>query len=473
MAKAVPVICLIALGLLAGCETSNMQKPFGPYVSTLKDGEYVTKDAPNGRFTVLSIRQSGGKGFFGAWHSDYKRLIHNGRIVIEKSDLIEPWPGLDRPAFFVHSNSPLEKEEYLVHETAGKVVVDRIDHGDLEHSDSQRVMTREFPFGYPLRAGARYFPGVSTPGFLLSVFPMKVQVLPAPFNERRDKLWIQSLASISPDQKSFAYVDSLDEPSSLLVADDNGESRDALPIPIVSLPREPDPKVNPYERVRAWFDQSYTWQRNAEGKWDIVPIAPVAPEHRNTANPLEEIFLTEAGGYRNCFITAHKGCASGWRQATAGEMNREFGEDYTPPFVYAPVTPMQAFGANAKLVLLRRVHFSGSGYTLFAESTPEKVVAEISRRLQQRKITFVRVDQCPRGEDNKRSDCDALIKSNLGKQGRNGYGLDEVIHAGETGGTVFVMRNLAVVVLSSKNGGTMIATIFRQDFSRGDPPSAE
>jgi len=71
-------------------------------------------------------------------------------------------------------------------------------------------------FGYPLRAGARYFPGVSTPGFLLSVFSMKLQVLPAPFNERRDKLWMQSLASISPDQKSFAYVDDLDDPSNLL-----------------------------------------------------------------------------------------------------------------------------------------------------------------------------------------------------------------------------------------------------------------
>lgn len=454
---------MLAACLLTGCFSSTPLKPEGPYVKTLHDGETVAHAAPYGEFTILSIDySSGGGSFMTSGVNSYMRLIFRDKIAFEKARAIEPWLGLDKPAFFVEDSFG-EWAEYLVYEAAGKPVVERIEAGNMYHSGRRRVYAQGFPFGYPWRQGVRYFPRAETPGGLFSVFPAKTQELPQPVDLRK-RLDAYTLAAISPDETSFAYVDSMEEPTFVLVVDANGERRDPIPFPRVQLPPRPGPAINPYERVWSWFNATYAWQRDSNGKWSAKAVAPAA---RAAANPLEEIFLSDRTGYRSCFTAADAYCLTTWHQASSAEVAKEEPGDAEQPLVYAPSIPAQAFGANAKLLIYQRSFWSNSGYLLYTDATPALVAAEYMKRLEQRKIPFVRSDQCPKSNDG-RADCEAQLKSRLNITRKYDDWLIRKLRYAAPGVTVFVLPDLVISLSASAQGSTVIQTVYRGDLLRAE-----
>ncbi len=405
---------------------------------------------------------SGGGSFMTSGVNSYMRLIHRDKIVFEQAREIEPWLGLDKPAFFVEYSS-VDWGEYLVHEAAGKPVVERIEEGNMHHSGRRRVYAEGFPFGYPWRSGVRYFPRAETPGGLFSVFPAKTRELPQPVDLLK-RLDAYTLAAISPDETSFAYVDSMEAPTFILVVDANGERRDPIPIPRVQLPPRPGPAINPYERVWSWFNATYTWQRDSNGKWSAKTVAPA---ERAAANPVEEIFLSDRTGYRSCFTAADAYCLTSWHQASSAEVAKEEPGDAAQPLVYAPSIPIKAFGANAKLLVYQRSFWRNSGYLLYTDATPAQVVAQYVQRLERRKIPYVRSDQCP-GSDNGSVDCNALLKSRLNITRRYDDWLIRKLRNAGPGATMFVLPDLVISFSTSEQGSTAILTVYRGDLARAE-----
>ncbi|MES2161525.1 MAG: hypothetical protein V4476_10250 [Pseudomonadota bacterium] len=454
---------LLAACLLTGCFGSTPLKPEGQYVKTLLDGEKVAKATPYGEFTILTIDySSGGGSFMTSGVDSYMRLIHRDKIVFKEARAIEPWLGLEKPAFFVEYSFG-DWGEYFIYEAAGKPVVERIEEGNMYHSGRRRVYAKGFPFGYPWRQGVRYFPRAETPGGLFSVFPAKTKELPQPVDLLK-RLDAYTLAAISPDETSFAYVDSMEAPTLVLVVDANGERRDPIPIPRVELPPRPGPAINPYERVWSWFNATYAWQRDGNGKWSAKAVAPA---ERAAANPVEEIFISDRTGYRSCFTAADAYCLTTWHQASSAEVAKEEPDDAAQPLVYAPSIPTQAFGANAKLLVYQRSFSSNSGYLLYTDATPALVAAEYVKRLERRKIPFVRSDQCPKSNDGG-ADCDAQLKSRLNITRRYDDWLIRRLRNTGPGATVFVLPDLVISLSASALGSTVIQTVYRGDLLRAE-----
>jgi len=446
---------MLATSLLTGCFSTMHYKPEGKYAKTLFDDEDVTKAVPHGEFTKLTVRYLGGGSYMTSGEVISERLIYRDKIVIKEARQLEPWSELDTPAFFAEVYEDYYWRDFLIHEVDGKPVVERIEQGTPGRDDTQRVATRGFNFGYPLRQGVRYFPRAMTPGFLLSVFPMKVSVLPQPVDLLK-RLAANQLAAVSPDEKSFAYVDDMNAPSFVMVVDDNGERRDPIPIPRVELAPRPESDVNPYDRVRTWFNATYKWQRDSNGKWAAEPLAPVTPP---AANPAEEIFLSERTGYRSCFTAADAHCLDNWHQASRDEVVKAIPYDPAQPMVYAPSVPTQAFGANVKLLAYETSSGIYSGYTLYSDSPPAQVMAEYAKRLESRRIPYVRSDQCTHKQW--WPDCDDLIKSKLNIGPSNNRLRDLVIDAARGPATVFILPDMLVSLLTTKDGGTVMRTAYR------------
>jgi len=254
-------------GLMTGCQSEPA--PTGVYAKYLKPGEEVTKAVVQERFVMLSIFYHTGSGYFTSTQQRYMRLIHRDKIVVKKSRLIEPWQGLGRPVYFAEIDDDLPTSNYLIYEAAAKPIVKRIDAGDPTSDYTTRIATEQYYFGFPMQTGLRYFPGRLAPGFLLSVFPISVKILPNTYKDHRS-YFVPVLASISPDGKSYVYVDSADAPSIVMVVDDVGEVRAVGPRSVVHLPPEPAPEINPYERLWSWFSATYAWRRNSVGQWNVV-----------------------------------------------------------------------------------------------------------------------------------------------------------------------------------------------------------
>ncbi|MQA41728.1 hypothetical protein [Rugamonas aquatica] len=460
LVKLLGLVVLVAC-LFAGCFGTSPRKPEGIYVKTLFNGETVTEATRYGEFTRLSIEYSdGGGSYFSSGRNSYLRLIHRDKIVVKEARQIEPWPGLDTPTFFAESYVD-DWREFLIHEAAGKPVVERIEQGDMSRDDTRRLTTEGFRYGYPWRQGVRYFPRAMTPGFLLSVFPMKLKVLPH-LADLRYRLEAYTLAAISPDEQSFAYVDSMDAPTFVMVVDQTGERRDPIPIPRVELPPRPGADVNPYERVWSWFNATYTWQRDSNGKWAAKPVAPA---QRAAANPAEEIFLSERIGYRSCFTAADAYCLTNWHQASRAEAAKAEPRDEAMPFAYAPSEPMRAFGGNVKLLVYGTSYWNNSGYLLYTDAAPGQAAAEYVKRLESRKIPFVRSDQCAKSSDGDR-DCDGLLKSRLNIKSTYDDWLGKRLRNPRPGETMFVLPDLVISFLAAENGSTIIQTQYRGDLSR-------
>jgi len=449
------IFALLALSALAGCSGRTPSKPQGPYATTLHDDEHVEKAVPYGQFTVLSVVKTGGGSYMTSMRLDYMRLIHRDKILIDEARAIVPWPGLDSPTFFAEYYVDNYWKEFLIHEAAGKPVVEHIDQGP-ERDDTRRIGTEGFRYGYPWRQGVRYMPRARMPGFMLTASPLSVRVLPYP-PELKHRLEAYTLAAMSPDEQSFAYVDSMDAPTFVMVVDEQGARRDPIPIPRVDLPPRPDADVNPYERVRNWFNATYTWKRDSNGHWAAEPVVLA---QRSAVNPVEEIFLSERTGYRQCFTSADAHCLANWHQATRAEVMKAEPGDGDMPLAYAPSVPMQAFGANVKMLAYGTSYWNNSGYFLYADGTPAQVVAEYVKRLESRKIVFVRSDQCPR-PDGGDADCDEQLKSRLKITATDDDWLGKRLRNTAPGVTTFVLPDLVISVSASAKGGTIIQTQYR------------
>jgi hypothetical protein len=103
-----------------------------------------------------------------------------------------------------------------------------------------------------------------------------------------------------------------------------------------------------------------------------------------------------------------------------------------------------------------------------ADGAQQARATQLSARLQNRHIPFVRVDQCPRRLDH-RGKCEAQLAEKLGRTGSAGGELDQLIHdMADQPGVLFVLPSMAVLGRARVEGGSVIRTMLRADFSRKD-----
>lgn len=450
-----------ALSMLAGCNPFT-EPPTGEYAHVLERGEKVVKAEPYGRFTALSVEYRQGGGSLMSTHNESMRLIHGEKVVVRNTDAIERWTDFAAPVYFTKLG-----DEYkllaLVHERAGKAVVVRISAAVNGYEG-----TEPYPHGFPLSPGIRYFPVSQLPGFLVRAMPVTVTPLPKASNGG-DSLQLHALAAVSPDGKSFAYVDDEAAPSVVMVIDGDGKRREPIALPRTYLARQADEEANPYEPLWAWSRTALVWRKNGAGSWDVLPkdIVPGAAGGRNV---VEQLFIDEQSGYRTCFAAANAACLPGWHAASTAELRKTYSSDaaHAPPFAYVPSAPASAFGAPVSLLLLSNNCCSTASYHLYLAAPPAAVVAQLSRRLQGSKIPFVRVDECPprSGNDDK---CAAQLAEKLQRPTSLARGLEQLLNTLEPQqGVVFVTPAMAVAVRANEQGGSMIQTLMRADFSRKD-----
>lgn len=444
--------------VLAGCNPFT-EPPTGQYADVLERGEKVTMALPYGEFTTLSVEYRQGGGSLMSTENQSMRLLHGYNIVVKRTDFIERWTDFAEPVYFAR----LQDQHgmlALVHEKAGKPVVDKIAASADGYEGSWK-----YPHGFPLSPGNRYFPAQQLPGFLVSAFPVRTTALPRALHGG-DSLQLHVLASISPDGKSFAYADSTTAPSVVMVVDGDGQRREPIPLPRTYLPELTDEHANPYQPLWDWSRTALAWRKNGAGSWDVLP-KPAAP---GVHQVIEQLFIDEQSGYRTCFAAANAACLPGWRAASAAELRQTFDKDATdaPPFAYVPSAPASAFGAPVRLLLLSKTCCAVASYHLYLAAAPADIVAQLSARLQESKIPFVRVDQCgPRtGNQDK---CAAQLAEKLKRPESQGRELEQLLNTLEPQqGVVFVLPTLAVMVRANEQGGSIIQTLMRADFSRAD-----
>ena len=452
--------CATAFVLLTGCWPYT-EPATGEYADVLRRGEKVTKADTYGRFAALSVEYRQGGGSLMSTHNNSMRLIHSDKVVVKTTDGIERWTDFAQPVFFVRLPDD-DSVLALVHEQAGKAVVEKI----AASKDGYRG-TETYTHGFPLSPGVRYFPGDQRPGFLLRGLPLKTTVLPSPPESDGD-LHAQVLAAISPDGASFAFVDSEYAPSVVLVVDADGKRRDPIPLPRIYLADAPTYQFHPYERLWAWSRTALPWHKNGAGSWEVRPDG-TAPEAVGARNAVEQLFISDQTGYRRCFAAANAACQPGWRGANAAEQRKTFVWDgSTPPFAYVPVATTAAFGARVGLLLLSGRCCRVPSYHLYLDGAPAAVAAQLSARLRESKTPFVRIDECPRrvGYDGK---CEAQLARQIGRPESLGRELEQLVDTWEEhDGVLFVMPSMAVAVRANEQGGSVIQTLLRADFSRKD-----
>ena len=450
----------LALLLLAGCNPFT-EPPTGQYADVLERGEKVTKAEQYGRFTALSVeyRQSGGSLM--STHNESMRLIHGDKVVVKNTDAIERWTDFAAPVYFTKQGEE-NQLLVLVHERAGKAVIEKIHAAENGYEG-----TGSYPHGFPLAPGVRYFPVSQLPGFLVSAMPVTITPLPRA-SAGGDSLQLHDLAAVSPDGKSFAYVDSEYAPSVVMVVDADGKRRAPIPLPRFYLADAPIYDFNPYEQLWVWSRTSLAWYRNGAGRWDVQPKG-IDPAAAGTRNVVEQLFIDDQTGYRTCFAATNRACLPGWRAANAAELRLTHGKgDDAPPFAYAPLEPVTAFGQKVNVLLFAGICCGVASYHLYLDGAPDAVVAQLAARLRESRTPFVRVDQCPprSGNDGK---CAAQLAQQLGRPESMGRQLENMLDTMEAQhGVMFVMPSLAVLVRAGEQGGSVLQTVMRADFSRKD-----
>ncbi|MCX7293984.1 hypothetical protein [Janthinobacterium sp.] len=452
--------CATAFVLLTGCWPYT-EPATGEYAAVLKRGEKVTKADTYGRFAALSVEYRQGGGSLMSTHNNSMRLIYGDKVVVQATDGIERWTEFTQPVYFVK----LREDDgvlALVHERAGKAVVEKIAASKDGYQGNEA-----YAHGFPLSPGVRYFPGSQRPGFLLSALPVKTTALPSP-PEGDDSLYAHVLAAISPDGQAYAYVDSQYAPSVVLVVDADGKRREPIPLPKIYLADAPIYQFNPYERLWAWSRTALAWHKDGAGSWEVRPDG-VAPGTAGTRNAVEQLFISDQSGYRSCFAAGNAACLPGWRRPDAAELRKTYvGDGEAPPFAYVPPAPASAFGSRIGLLLFSRVCCGGASYHLYLDGAPEAVAAQLSARLHESKTPFVRVDECPRRSGNE-GRCAAQLAQQLKRPESLGRDLEQLIGSmEEQPGVMFVMPSMAVVVRANGQGGSVIQTLLRADFSRKD-----
>lgn len=470
------LVCLVAIScMMLVSNLPSRNKSYGPYASVLDSKESVTEAVPDGQFALLSVYYSSGAGgYFFSSQRSFLRLVYRDQVIIKESYSIKRWTELDQPVYLGDDNEGLNRALKVVHEEAGKVFVETV-----AVNDDGYVATDAFPYGYPVAAGMRYFPGSFKSGFLLRAFPFRQIVLP---DVPKDSgLRANTLAGIAPDGKSFAYVDSEYAPAVVMVVDAGGKWRAPIPLPKIYL-AEHHGDVNPYIRLWDWARTTLAWHRNGAGEWDVQPTAAAFGAAQpgkarksgqlgkpgKIGNPPEELFISDQSGYRTCFAASNAACLATWRAANAAEL-AAFPDGQAPLFAYVPLAPTEVFGAQVSMLMYENSCCTrhSAGYSVYLDGTPEAVIAQFAKRLASRKIPFVRVDQCPLRTD-ERETCASQLKERLHRPQSVGRDLERAIDSMKDDGVMFVMPTMAVMVRARKEGGTEMATVLRADFSRED-----
>jgi hypothetical protein len=314
--------------------------------------------------------------------------------------------------------------------------------------------------GYPLRHGVRYFPrylGEHDAGFLLRVLPTRLTKLP-PGPKGASITSVLSLAGIAPDGKAYVYTDSHETPSVVVVVDADGTVRDPVPIPITSLSSSVGPDSNPFEPVWRWFAATFTWQKDAHGRWAIIPTwahAGIAP-----ANPVEEPFIDAVAGYKSCFASANPACLQGWRFLE--DSGARFGDCCLSRYAYEPIKPTRAFESDVMAIVYSRSVTSDSGYKLLLNAPRDQVIATLTKRLKSREVPFVRTDQCP-NLASESAPCIDLLKQTIRWKDQVSPSLLWTIFSASENAAVFMTPTAAFAVYAAANGRTWVDTLARYE----------
>ncbi|MCC2972429.1 hypothetical protein [Massilia sp. IC2-476] len=388
---------LLLAATLAGCrgKTGPCQQPGASgavqYQGCLASHETIREVTELAPFTVLAIDyyEPGRGGYYSPGvNKQYFRILHGGRVVLEQAERVERWEGVGRNVLLATAYVPDDGGLHLLDAMPGGPLVHHLVTGP-NHWEGDAV----YEHGYPWGPRRRYLPrryNSNDGGFLLGIDPFRLQLLPEG-SDGAAAPSINTLASVSPDGRVYAYADSRVTPSAIMVVAADGGRRDPVALPLTALPTANLP-ANPYDALRAWFGASYTWEADHTGAWDIAARRPPG-KTPDLADALEELFTDAALGYRNCFAPGNPHCLQGWERAQDAEALT--GACCNSPFTYAPAAPVKAFGRPAVALSLRKLSEGGSGYTLLVEGQPVDLATALEQRLRRRKVPFVRADHCP------------------------------------------------------------------------------
>ena len=453
-------VLLIVCSVLCGCTDNpcldNSNEGATVYDRCLSRHESVTSATRLEPFTVLTISYDEPYGYWGA-HLMYQRILHKDRVLTKKVDSVQPWSGLSNSVLFADFYEGDASSLHLIYEREGRPIVERIDAGR-----DGWFATHDLPYGFPLHPGVRYFPKYvsgNDAGFILSVLPTRVTILPAgPEGVRVPS--VQSLAGIAPDGNAYAYADSRMTPSAVVVVDKDGMVHDPIPIPFTSLAISVRSDANPFEPLWHWFNFTFTWQKNERGRWEIVSkwVSPSA----TPANALEELFINAFNGYKACFVSDNPACFQGWKLQE--NRNAQSSDCCLSRYAYAPTKPTEAFSANVEKLVYSALVTSGSGYQMLLNAPPELVIATLSKRLKSRNVPFVRGDQCPDVALNE-SSCIAQMKQSIKWKDSVSHDVLGAIFSACEIGAVFVTPTVALAIYSAPNGQTWVDTLARYDQS--------
>lgn len=442
--RTIRALCLpLAAVLLTACG-GPVTPPSGPFARYLKGDESVRKVTQEGPFTLLDIEYRSCCGYLSSAHLEYQRILYRDKVVVKNVQRAKPLQGFGRPALIwpiIVSDGDLT----VVSEKDGKAVFDKFNPGVYGYRAEEG-----FEYGYPIAPGVRYFP--RNGGALVRGFPIEVQ--PLPKGADCCGVWIGVLAGTAPDGTAYAYTDQRDHPAALLVVDADGQAREPVALPQATMVPDPKQDLSPYSPLRRWFGTSFRWVRNAQGKWHVLPTAPTPDA---VSAPLEELFLDVTTGYRQCFASDNATCQPGWREVREGELPGIFKDGYVPPYTYAPPPSTLAFGAPVNALLLGHTRYGGAGYHLIVDAKPAAVIGAFTQRLRQRKLPFVRVDECPRN-DRDRPQCVDAYRKQLGWADKLDYSLEQGLYWRTEDGAMFVLPTLTVTIGALENGSTQIRT---------------
>lgn len=466
---AVPVLKLlcrmgIACAFLAGCTASNCvnikamdDARFASCISSRESLKTVKEYEP---FTALELDYSSGHGSL-SYIDAYTRLLHRGRVVVPKARNIAPWENLPRTVLFADfSEKNLDAGNlHIVYEQAGKAVVDII-----PPTNGGYTADHAFPYGFPMGPGTRYFQAIFEPdnaGFLLQVFPTRITRLPLIPNGIRIP-FIKNLAGIAPDKQAYAYTDDSTAPSVIGIVDSDGTVHDPLPIPFQPLEASADPLANPFEPLWRWFAASYEWQHDHSGKWNVVPVLkhPANPP----ANPVEELFIDGIAGYRTCFSSANALCSQQWQLQK--EQPAGLTDWYLSPYRYVSRASTRAFDANVTTLIYSRSSLANqSGYQLLLEALPAHVIAALNKRLQDRGIPFVRIDQCPDVDAYENTACKARLQKTIRWHDTLSDENLRILFRSAKDSIIFMTPTLAFGVFPAPGNRAFLSTLARYDVS--------
>jgi len=449
------ILGIVALCLLAGCASADCPPVAGPdlsiYERCMARGEYVKSATQIGPFTVLDVDYSSGHGSLG-YRDRFERLLHRGRVVLKNARRIHRWEDRDDVVLLVDYHNPAKPNDgmlHLVYEQAGRPVVEHIPQTGYYANETH-------PYGLPLTSQLRYFSNGESrddAGFLLQAPPARRTVLPPGLEGHRSPT-AQQLAGIAPDAKSFAYTDRFSDPTVLLVVDADGTLRDPIPIPIP--PQVPGGRelAHPFKPLWKWFDETFTWQRDARGHWYLVPAWQRSPA--GAAAPLEAFFVDAASAYRDCIGEDTPGCLGGWRLRKDPD-NQE--QCCAARYSYLPSTPARAFGAPVLELAIGKTASWGAGYNLLLDAPMAQVLALLEQRFAAQGGKALRLDTCVVTQG--RETCQKKLTTLTHMDRLDGYSYAPQILSSAERQPVFVTPSATFALYPETAGRTWLLTLVR------------